>query len=303
MAEKLSVPHISILVGFGFLFICMLFASSFTGVIIGWCTGEEVKNISDLAKDPSTHWVFRLVQGFSGFAIWGLAAIFWATYTGGFPQRLGFMRKTWPGFYLLAILATACALPFVEWLLFSENSLNLPEALEGFEKWIIKQESKTEGALLEVFKDFSIGAILGNFFVIAIIPAFAEEMFFRGFLLSTLRRMINPHAAVWISALIFSLLHFQFYGLFSRMALGAMLGYFYLWSGNLWASILAHFIHNFISLLIALLALKGILSQAILEDDFGFGSVATILSFCLTFLLLYLYWRNSKKRNTKLAHE
>lgn len=281
----------------------MLFATSATGGIISWCHGSEVENVVDLAKNPSTHWIFRLVQGFSGFAIWGLAAIFWAVYTGGFPQRLGFTRRTWPGYFLLAIAATACALPFVEWLLFNENSLNLPEAFKGFENWIEKQESNTEGALLQVFGDFSIGAILGNFLVIAIIPAFAEEMFFRGFLLSTLRRMFNPHVAVWTSALIFSLFHFQFYGLFSRMALGAMLGYFYLWSGSLWTSILAHFIHNFISLLIALLALRGVLSEAILEDDFGFGSIATIASFCLTFLLLYIYWRNASKRNTKLAHE
>lgn len=291
------------MVGFGFLFICMVFATSATAGLISWCGGGEADSISDLAQDPAKHWIFRLVQGFSGFAIWGLAAIFWAVYTGGFPQRLGFTRRTWPGYFLLAALAIGSALPFVEFLLLDENSLDLPEAFSGFEAWIERQESNTEGALLQVLNDFSATAILSNILVIAIIPAFAEEMFFRGFLMSTLRRMVNPHVAVWGSALIFSLLHFQFFGFFSRMALGAMLGYFYLWSGSLWTAIAGHFIHNFISLAIAWLAFRGVLSQAVLEDDFGFGGLVTLISFCLTFLLLYLYWRNSSKRNTMLAHE
>ena len=39
-------------------------------------------------------------------------------------------------------------------------------------------------------------------------------------------------------------LHLQFYGFFPRFALGVMFGYLYLWSGNLWLPMLAHFVNN-----------------------------------------------------------
>jgi hypothetical protein len=54
----------------------------------------------------------------------------------------------------------------------------------------------------------------------------------------------NIHAAVWITAMLFSLIHVQFYGFLPRMIMGALLGYFVVWSGSLWTSILAHFINN-----------------------------------------------------------
>lgn len=54
----------------------------------------------------------------------------------------------------------------------------------------------------------------------------------------------NPHVAIWIAAFIFSAIHFQFFGFVPRMLLGALFGYLYYWSGNLWIPMLAHFFNN-----------------------------------------------------------
>jgi uncharacterized protein len=56
--------------------------------------------------------------------------------------------------------------------------------------------------------------------------------------------MGNVHAAVWLTAIVFSVIHFQFYGFLPRVLLGALLGYLVIWTGSIWASILAHFANN-----------------------------------------------------------
>ncbi|MEQ8521271.1 MAG: CPBP family intramembrane glutamic endopeptidase, partial [Vicingaceae bacterium] len=69
--------------------------------------------------------------------------------------------------------------------------------------------------------------------------------FFRGLIQPfLLRRTGNHHTAIWITAIIFSAIHLQFYGFFPRMFLGALFGYLMVWTGSLWAPILAHFANN-----------------------------------------------------------
>jgi membrane protease YdiL (CAAX protease family) len=59
-----------------------------------------------------------------------------------------------------------------------------------------------------------------------------------------IERNINIHAAVWITAFIFSAIHMQAFGLVPRMLLGALFGYMAVWSGSLWLAVLAHALNN-----------------------------------------------------------
>lgn len=81
--------------------------------------------------------------------------------------------------------------------------------------------------------------------IVGIFAGFSEELLFRGAfqrLMST--GGINPHAAIWIAAIVFSLLHMQIYGFIPRMLLGAFFGYALLWSGSLWTPIILHITNN-----------------------------------------------------------
>jgi len=81
--------------------------------------------------------------------------------------------------------------------------------------------------------------------VIAAIPAVSEELFFRGIVQTKLVAYFkNPHWAIWLGAVFFSAFHFQFEGFFPRIVLGAVLGYLYYWSINLWIPIILHFFNN-----------------------------------------------------------
>ena len=55
---------------------------------------------------------------------------------------------------------------------------------------------------------------------------------------------VNAHVAIWVTAIIFSAVHMQFFGFVPRMILGALFGYLAYWSGSLWLPIIAHAFNN-----------------------------------------------------------
>lgn len=80
---------------------------------------------------------------------------------------------------------------------------------------------------------------------IAVLPAVCEELAFRGVLQPLIARWSgNVHVGIWVSAVLFSAIHLQFYGFGARVLLGAGLGYLVVHSGRLWLGMVAHGINN-----------------------------------------------------------
>ncbi len=111
--------------------------------------------------------------------------------------------------------------------------------------FMINQESTTAATLAKVLEMPSLPVFLLNLVIIAIVPALGEELLFRGLIMDFVEKSSkNGHLAVWISAAAFSFFHLQFQGFLPRMLLGALLGYSFLYTRNLWVPILLHFINN-----------------------------------------------------------
>jgi uncharacterized protein len=86
---------------------------------------------------------------------------------------------------------------------------------------------------------------------VAVVPAICEEFAFRGVLQPLLlRQFSNPHVAIWLTALMFSLIHMQLYGFIPRLLLGAIMGYLVWWSGSLWPALVAHLANNAMGILV-----------------------------------------------------
>lgn len=79
--------------------------------------------------------------------------------------------------------------------------------------------------------------------VVALTPALCEEAFFRGLMLSGLRRL-GPWAAIGISGLLFGLLHGSIYQLLPTFILGLLLGYAVWRSESIYCSVLIHALNN-----------------------------------------------------------
>ena len=178
--------------------------------------------------------------------------------------------------------------PLTEW----NMNLKFPEFLKSFEEWAIEQEEMLARLTEQVTRFQSFSDMLAGVFVIGLLPAIGEELVFRGMIQRELwRATLNIHLAIWLSATIFSAIHFQFFGFIPRLLLGALFGYLYYWSGNLLIPILSHFFNN--SLIVVMLYLN---EEEITTIDIESGESLPILfvigSAILTAGLLYYIWKH-----------
>lgn len=138
------------------------------------------------------------------------------------------------------------------------------------------------------------GDLMLNLFIVAVLPAFCEEFFFRGFLQRVLMKWFkDAHLSILIAAVVFSAFHFDAVNFLPRFLLGAMLGYLFYWTGSLWLPIIAHFLHNAQTVLLMFVVnnVKGTSGLGDMDGSLSVSSFHLILSVALTGLLLLSIYR------------
>ena len=200
----------------------------------------------DQLPKPLSNTTLKLEQIAGAILLFGIPAYFYArrSFVSRPLYHLGFRPAQKTLFYALGILLLLVAFPLEGWLGIVNKHIPLPQ-------WMIRTEESTDKqltALLTVRNSFDL---VFNLLVVAIIPGIFEEMFFRG----ALQRMViqltrKPWTGIFITAFIFSFMHFQFQGFLPRLFLGILLGAAYWYSGSLWTSVLAHCFFNGIQVLI-----------------------------------------------------
>jgi len=150
---------------------------------------------------------------------------------------------------MLVVGLSGLMLPVNSWLAAWNQSIQLPQFLNGFQTWAFQKEMEMEKLTMFLVEFSSIEETLLGFLVIAILAGITEEYFFRKLLQPRISTLFgNQHVGIWLTAFIFSAIHIQFYGLIPRMALGALFGYYFYWTGNIRLPILAHILNNAITL-------------------------------------------------------
>jgi membrane protease YdiL (CAAX protease family) len=145
------------------------------------------------------------------------------------------------------ILSMIFALPFLNLIAQLNQQIVLPDFLKGVEEFIKSMEEAALKLTESMMRTENIWAIVFNILIVAVFAAIGEEFLFRGALQRIFGQVIrNKHIIIWSVAFIFSCIHFQFYGFFPRLLLGAYFGYLLDYTKNLWIPILAHFTNNFI---------------------------------------------------------
>ena len=189
---------------------------------------------------------------------------------------------------LFVVLFMILIVPFINLLGDLNQRLVLPKALAGLESMMKAYESQATQLTEKLLNVHNLPALFFNIFLIAIIPALGEELFFRGAIQGVLQQKINAKAAIWITAIVFSAIHFQFYGFVPRMLLGAFLGYLLVWSGNLWLSIAAHFTNNVLAIIFYYMKTNGYKIFDI--DTIGTGDTLWIGCFSGLFAVFGFYF-------------
>jgi len=190
------------------------------------------------------------------------------------------------------MLIMLLAIPFINLLSDLNQQMVLPKAFSGIENWMKVSEEQSAQLTENFLNVHNLQGLLFNIFLVALLPALGEELFFRGALQTIFKDWRGAIVAVWMTAAIFSAIHFQFYGFVPRMLLGAFFGYILIWSENLWLTIIAHFCNNVITVIFYYLKNNGY--QTINIDTIGTGN--TLWAGCASGLLVIIGIIILKKR-------
>lgn len=247
----------------------------------------------DWSKTSNMRW---LLTGQDLF-IFILPAFFVAFKAGGNAwEYLHVNKGAGVGTFVVAVVLMFIAMPGINLLSHWNEQIALPSCMQALEAWMQQMEetnAQTTDALLNVT---SFGALLANIGLIGLLAALSEELTFRGVLLRMLTRHNNsiPHGAIWGVAVIFSLIHFQFYGFLPRMLMGALFGYALAWTGSLWVPVVMHFVNNATAVVVTyVFTVTG--KDAEMLEAFGTGQTgwAGIVSLVLTAGMIYFLRRST----------
>lgn len=222
-------------------------------------------------------------------------------YLRNIPLSIGLFTKQKPQFalFILAMVLMWIQLPLINLLATFNDALVFPESLRPLGEWMRIQEDQA-AKLTDAFlsmpnpSDFVISLIL-----MALIPALGEEFLFRSTMQPLFTKWTNkPVLAIWISAFVFSFIHFQFFGFLPRFFMGAFLGYLFYWSGSVWYSVAAHFANNGLAVCVYYMKQHDLINFS--TDDLGSGPNATfqvLISLCIIPVGLLLFKNISVKTN------
>jgi len=191
---------------------------------------------------------------------------------------------------ILAILIILVSLPMVDLSAQWNQTWPVSETMR-------MQEEVAEKMTRDLLKMDSFSTLLVNLLFFAVMPAIAEEAFFRGVVQRLMIKMMPFKDGAWVAilvtALLFSAVHMQWLSFVPRVILGFLLGVTYYLTGNLWLSILAHSINNGLQVVLMYLFQMHLMKT----DPMASGEsnwLAAIASLVVTGLLVWVLQRRSK---------
>ena len=209
---------------------------------------------------------------------------------------------------LWAIGIMLVALPAINLMSHWNQQMVLPTWLSGVEEWMKAKEAEAEWLTKQFMSVTTISGLLVNLLLMAVLPALSEEITFRGVLqrllspknssLNSQLSTLNSHLSIWLTSIIFSAIHMQFYGFVPRMLMGALFGYMLVWTGSLWVPMLMHFVNNAMAVLLYFIANKANWDMDKI-DAIGTGNTLWlgIVSVILTIVGIYAFRRSTTIRS------
>lgn len=280
----------------------LLFVSLFGFVIVGPFIGAlcalpflstSVIELEDVLRDfytsPDGKLLLYFMQAGATTGMLALPLLYFRFKLNGSYRYLS-ERPPVPLLILLSLSITFCFMVvnsvFINW----NANFYFPEWLHGFEEWA-RQTEAAATRMTEFMTDFEgAGHLVLSLVVMAVLPAIAEETVFRGLVQRRLHDGFNNvHMAIWVSGILFSAIHLQFFGFLPRLLLGVLFGYLYYWSGSLLVPVAAHFFNNAFTLLMIYLFRIGVITYDI--QDMAPVSLASVIIFAIITLLLLNYFR------------
>ena len=259
-----------------------------------------VVTMSSIIRGGHTTALVRIATVVQDVALFILPAIITAVIVSPLPARLLCIdRKPSASITILAFVALMCSIPAMNMIVEWNENITLPQSLGALEGWMRKSEETARAQVEILLGGASVADLIINILVVGVLAGFSEEIFFRGALQRLLSSgSINYHAAIWLTAFLFSAFHIQVFGFFPRLLLGAFFGYLLYWSGSILLPALMHAINN--SIVVYSMWQSNISPEVNDTDINSWGSDSIIIvmsSILLTSVAIYLLKNINKTRN------
>jgi membrane protease YdiL (CAAX protease family) len=275
--------------------------SGFIGaVILTTASGGNLAGLKDALNDPKNADTLKWIQVISVLISMFLPALLTARMLNRKPfQLLGYQKDA-----EIKQVGIVVAIMFLS--LFVAGSFGyLNRAVPLPADWKAKFDAaeKSYADQVEMMVNLkSFGGYVVSLILLAFIPAVCEETLFRGGLQNFLTRATrSPWLAIIVVSILFSVVHFSFYGFLPRMFLGIMLGLIFYYTGNIWLSITGHFLNNALAVTAAyVIARQGKSVKEAMNEDiqayyWGFLAIPILL-------LLFSVLRKNKNYGATNIH-
>lgn len=175
-----------------------------------------------------------------------------------FPFRIPSAREL-----AVLLLALVSLQRVIETAIFLQRQIPVPDLLRSiFEP--LKEMIQSMMSLL--LRSESVPEFLFVVLVVAVVPSFVEEFYFRGLVQTLFRRAWSPLAGALISGVLFGLFHLNPFDAVGLVALGVFFGYTRYRSASIIPPILLHFMNN----MLAVVAVRmGMSNDEMLMESMG----------------------------------
>jgi membrane protease YdiL (CAAX protease family) len=199
-----------------------------------------------------------------------------------------YIKPTFRFLWFLPLLVLAIMFfsnPVIEFL----SNLNQKMVLPHFLHWMRDSEDQAQKVTEAMLNMKTIWDMILDLLLIGLLTAIAEEFMFRGVIQTIFVRWTkNVHVAVWLTAILFSAFHMEFFGFLPRLMLGVLFGYFTAWSGSIWPAVWAHFLNNGTAVVVTYLSQHKLI-KINPDDQHLFGPIAYLISLAIMLFLLFVY--------------
>ncbi|HEV8084334.1 MAG TPA: type II CAAX endopeptidase family protein [Chitinophagaceae bacterium] len=206
-------------------------------------TGRPIFSMADDMLKPQYYYAIMAIQAVSTFFMFFVPVYILALICYRKPTKfIGFNTNINYRQFFIVIGILILTFPLSGALAELNNILPIPK------NWAIKFKAMEDARAVQEAALININSFpkyLISLLVIGLLPGLFEEVCFRAGLQNIFTRWFKgPWVAIILTSIIFSVIHISYYGFLVRFGLGIILGLVFYYSGNLWLSILFHFLYN-----------------------------------------------------------
>lgn len=222
----------------------LVLASIISGFILAELTGVSMLEVASLKwDDPKNLSAFRVAQVVStliGFLLpaWAFAKIAYKNASLFIGMKNFYTSRQ----FLISLALLITSLFALGALTYVNEKISIPTTWKVAFKELDSMYDKQMAAFTKMK---GIGDLLISLLIMAITPAFVEEILFRGCLQNIFIGFTKkPWAGILLTAILFSAIHLSWSGFLARTFLGVVLGLLYYYSKSIWLSITVHALFN-----------------------------------------------------------